>query len=109
MSGTQPVPLLAPGVLAGLAHLPNGVHPHSHVAIDDTDGTSSIRHWPSPCSGMQLVLCMQGPLPASWQEYKALTAAWFPSGVFDTRHLATQLPEVFMQESRVAWRTLPRG
>lgn len=35
-----------------------------------------------------------GPLPPSWREYKALAAAWFPGGIYDTKRLATQLPKV---------------
>jgi len=35
-----------------------------------------------------------GPLPPSWAEYKALAAAWFPGGVYDTKRLSTELPEV---------------
>eukprot|EP00887_Chlorella_sp_A99_P006934 scaffold2.g6934.t1 len=36
-----------------------------------------------------------GPLPPSWEAYKAMVARWFPGGVYDTKHLARQLPGAF--------------
>ena len=35
-----------------------------------------------------------GPLPPVWRDYKALAAAWFPGGIYDTKRLAAQLPQV---------------
>ncbi|KAF8069569.1 psi1 [Scenedesmus sp. PABB004] len=34
-------------------------------------------------------------LPATWRDYKAMIRAWFPGGIYDTKYLAKQLPEVF--------------
>jgi hypothetical protein len=33
-------------------------------------------------------------LPAAWPDYKKLVRAWHPGGIWDTKHLARQLPEV---------------
>jgi CAF1 family ribonuclease len=38
------------------------------------------------------------PLPPSWEEYKALVAAWLPT-VYDTKHLVAQMPEIFNDTS----------
>ncbi len=35
-----------------------------------------------------------GQLPAGWPEFKDFAASWFPGGVYDTKRLAAQLPEV---------------
>jgi CAF1 family ribonuclease len=36
-----------------------------------------------------------GPLPPSWRDYKALAAAWFPGGIYDTKRLSAELPQVW--------------
>lgn len=38
-------------------------------------------------------------LPESWDGYKALVGRWFPGGVFDTKHLAAQMPSLFEDTS----------
>lgn len=32
------------------------------------------------------------PAPHRWQDYKTLVQRWFPGGIWDTKHLACQLP-----------------
>eukprot|EP00983_Pelagomonas_calceolata_P122146 1160879-Pelagomonas_calceolata.AAC.5 len=39
-------------------------------------------------------------LPRHWDDAKKLVAAWFPGGIYDTKHLASLLPdEMLLQET----------
>lgn len=38
-----------------------------------------------------LAAFVQRPLPKTWREFKRLVGAWFPGGVYDTKHLARVL------------------
>lgn len=33
------------------------------------------------------------PLPPTWPEYKKMVSTWFPGGIYDTKYLASLLPE----------------
>ncbi|GFR48725.1 hypothetical protein Agub_g10682 [Astrephomene gubernaculifera] len=36
----------------------------------------------------------EGRLPATWQGFKSATASWFRGGLYDTKHICRQLPEL---------------
>lgn len=38
-------------------------------------------------------------LPSSWSDYKKMVQQWFPGGLYDTKYLARQLPEVFQDQT----------
>ncbi|GAX85783.1 hypothetical protein CEUSTIGMA_g13198.t1 [Chlamydomonas eustigma] len=42
-----------------------------------------------------LAACVDPKLPPSWPEYKQLVEEWFPGGIFDTKLIARQVPEIF--------------
>ncbi|WIA30112.1 hypothetical protein OEZ86_000207 [Tetradesmus obliquus] len=41
-------------------------------------------------------------LPATWRDFKKMARSWHPGGLWDTKHLARQLPEVFMRNTALA-------
>uniref|UniRef100_A0A383V5Q0 Uncharacterized protein n=1 Tax=Tetradesmus obliquus TaxID=3088 RepID=A0A383V5Q0_TETOB len=41
-------------------------------------------------------------LPATWRDFKKMARSWHPGGLWDTKHLARQLPEVFMGSTALA-------
>jgi poly(A)-specific ribonuclease len=42
-----------------------------------------------------LMAIVEKKLPQKWEDYKALVQHWFPGGVYDTKHIARGIPEVF--------------
>lgn len=39
------------------------------------------------------------PLPKTWEQFKRLVPKWFPGGVFDTKHVARQLPGLMLTDT----------
>ena len=42
-----------------------------------------------------LLAIVEKSLPRQWEDYKLLVKDWFPGGIYDTKHIARQVPEVF--------------
>ena len=80
---------------------------HAHLTPGDLSAAGftavlqAIRDSGAPAVGHNLALdlayilqAFAGPLPPLWRDYKALAAAWFPGGIYDTKRLSAQLPQV---------------
>ena len=55
---------------------------------------SAHRHTIGSADGCPLTVT---PAPHRWQDYKSLVQRWFPGGIWDTKHLACQLPVSLIQ------------
>lgn len=72
------------------------------LAAGFTAVLQAMRDSGAPAVGHNLALdlayilqAFAGPLPPVWRDYKALAAAWFPGGIYDTKRLSAQLPQVW--------------
>ncbi|KIZ04038.1 hypothetical protein MNEG_3922 [Monoraphidium neglectum] len=49
-----------------------------------------------------LISFAEGWLPNTWREYRQLARTWLPGGVYDTKYVSRQLPEVFGRETSLS-------
>jgi poly(A)-specific ribonuclease len=42
-------------------------------------------------------------LPSTWRDFKKMARSWHPGGIWDTKYIARQLPEVRLQHDVAAW------
>lgn len=42
-------------------------------------------------------------IPLDWSDYKNLVQEWFPGGIFDTKHMAKQLPEGHLDDTSLGY------